>query len=392
MFNKKDINNLEWSVSSWRSAEYKKQMPIYTDENVLATVKNRLRDSVGLVSPEEVLSLKADLKEVGEGNAIIIQGGDCAEDINSSDPNRVTKTVETLKEMESVLSNFTGKKIIKIGRMAGQYAKPRSSDTEIQNGVELPSYRGDIINNIEFTKEARNPDPLLMEKAYNKSVETINLINKQLYVSHEALLLEYEESLVRKTDGGMMLASTHLPWIGDRTRSSKSAHVEFLRGVINPIGIKCGPATNLDDLVEIIKILNPTNEKGKIILIIRMGAGKVKECMSSIIAAISNNNLNVVWISDAVHGNGKKLENGFKTRYLSDIMQEIAEFTDICKTHKIYMGGIHLEMTGLDVTECIGGSCSENNIASRYETLCDPRLNREQCLRIANFLRDALKE
>jgi 3-deoxy-7-phosphoheptulonate synthase len=390
MSSKKNINNLNWSLSSWKEAEFKRQMPTYADENILNTVKNHLKNSNGLTSAEEILDLKENLRKVADGNAIIIQGGDCAEDMNSDDPDRILKTIEVLKKMENILLKSTGKSIVKIGRMAGQYAKPRSSDTENQNGVELPSYRGDIINNIEFTKEARNPNPLLMEKAYNKSIEAINLINKQLYVSHEALLLDYEESLVRDTDDGMILASTHLPWIGDRTRNSKSAHVEFLRGVVNPIGIKCGPATNLDDLVEIIKILNPSNEEGKIVLIIRMGAGKVKECMGNIIQTILNNNLNVIWMSDAVHGNGKKLENGFKTRYLSDIIQEINEFVSVCKSYKINIGGIHLEMTGLDVTECIGCSCNESNIASRYKTLCDPRLNEEQCLQIANFLCDVI--
>jgi 3-deoxy-7-phosphoheptulonate synthase len=232
-----------------------------------------------------------------------------------------------------------------------------------------------------------------MYKAYKQSASTINLIKKSnidLYVAHEALLLDYEESLVRENEKKTFLSSTHLPWIGDRTRNFESAHIEFLRGVANPIGVKCGPTTDLEDLVKIIRILNPENENGKIMLMIRMGNGNVEKFLPGIINAIEINKLNVLWVSDPMHGNGKKLSDGTKTRYYDDILGEIKSFFNVCKDCGVCIGGIHLEMTGLDVTECIGGFCDETNIKDRYETLCDPRLNREQSLSLAKELEDII--
>ena len=283
---------------------------------------------------------------------------------------------------DKVTSQKTGGEVIKIGRMAGQYAKPRSNKFETINGTTLPVYRGDIINSIEFTSKARKPNPELMLKVFNKSFETIKTIknaDNNFYTSHEALLLDYEESLIRQKDNIVYLSSTHFPWVGDRTRNSNSAHIEFLKGIANPISIKCGMNTNLDDLVKIINILNPKNEAGKISLTIRMGNKNINKFFPILIDTILKNKLNVLWISDPMHGNGK-IVNGKKTRYLLDIEDEINNFFSICKNNNIYPSGVHFEMTGKNITECIGLSVNESNLDQNYKTLCDPRLNAEQSL------------
>jgi 3-deoxy-7-phosphoheptulonate synthase len=375
--------DLNWSSGSWINAVLKKQMPIYNDQSKLKKVKDVLLAKKGLTTSDEIIALRRELVLVEQGKAIIIQGGDCAEDLQNMDKNAIDSTVDVIQKMENIMK----RRAIKIGRMAGQYAKPRSNDTEIKNGIELPSYKGDIINNIAFTSVAREPNPDLMLKCYQQAESTMSEINNRTYISHEALLLDYEETLIRETKDGILLTSTHLPWIGDRTRHIDSAHVEFLRGIINPIGIKIGATTDMEDLVKIIKVLNPVNEKGKIILTVRMGVGNVEENLPRLINAIQINKLNVIWVSDPMHGNGKKLNNGIKTRFLNDIENELLEFNAVCKKCVAINGGFHLEMTGMDIGECIGLSCNEENIGKKYYTLCDPRLNAEQCLNIANVLK-----
>lgn len=371
---------VSWNSSSWQKSSLKLQMPIYDDIEKLSSIKKELKDFDGLVDLDKILLLKKKLKSLEKNKGFLIIGGNCAETLNFD--NDTADTVRTIQEMASIISKKTGGEVIKIGRMAGQYAKPRSNEFETIDGTTLPIYRGDIINNINFTEESRKPNPELMIKAFNKSSETLKTIEKidgNFFTTHEALLLDYEESLVREKDDIIYLSSTHFPWIGDRTRNSNSAHVEFLRGIVNPISIKCGTNTDLDDLVKIIKLLNPENEAGKISLTVRMGNKNIEKYFPLLIDIILKNNLNVVWISDPMHGNGKKVD-GKKTRYLDDIEGEISKFFLICKNNGVYPSGVHLEMTGNDVTECIGLSVNENNLNQNYKTLCDPRLNREQSL------------
>ncbi len=478
----------DWNSSRWQKSQLKLQMPIYDDIEKLSSIKKELKDFDGLVDLDKILLLKKKLKSLEKNKGFLIIGGNCAETLNFD--NDTADTVRTIQEMASIISKKTGGEVIKIGRMAGQYAKPRSNEFETIDGTTLPIYRGDIINNINFTEESRKPNPELMIKAFNKSSETLKTIEKidgNFFTTHEALLLDYEESLVREKDDIIYLSSTHFPWIGDRTRNSNSAHVEFLRGIVNPISIKCGINTDLDDLVKIIKLLNPENEAGKISLTVRMGNKNIEKYFPILIKHILKNNLNVLWISDPMHGNGKKtygplpyrtyvnligksfleitkanelsakfqilLQNkpcamgacsqsqacrqgevcrrsgarykentsffnlfdlrqrisirlliknlnktrlfcincflqkssvrkrsGRKTRYLEDIEGEISKFFSICKNNSIYPSGVHLEMTGNDVTECIGLSVNKNNLNQNYKTLCDPRLNREQSL------------
>ncbi len=443
----------EWNLKSWRSKPIAQQ-PIYKDQKLLEKVEKELSKYPPLIFAQEVRSLKEKLASASRGEAFLLQGGDCAESFAEFNADNIRDFFKLFLQMSVVLTFAGGKPVVKVGRIAGQFAKPRSSDFEEIDGVKLPSYRGDIINSIEFSKEAREPDPYRMLRAYNQAAATQNLIRAfarggfadlhkvnnwnlgftaqssahkryqeitaqitqalnfmeacginskntptmnqtVLYSSHEALLLNYEEALTRKDSltGEWYDCSAHMLWIGDRTRQLDHAHVEFLRGVKNPIGVKAGPSMGEDELIELCDVLNPQNEEGRLNIIVRMGADKVKESLPKLIRAVKKEGKNVLWSCDPMHANTLKTADGFKTRAFDKILQEVKNFFDIHQAEGSYAGGIHLEMTGKDVTECIGGAqdIKEENLSSRYHTHCDPRLNANQALELAFLIADTLK-
>jgi len=443
-----------WSPSSWRNKPILQQ-PTYPSQDELNRVLSELKNCPPLVFAGEARSLKNQLANVANGKAFLLQGGDCAESFSEFHADNIKDSFKAMMQMAVVMTYAGGLPVVKVGRMAGQFAKPRSSNTEIINGVELDSYRGDIINSVEFTKDARTPDPQRMMKAYNQSSATLNLlrafasggladlhqvhqwtqnfahqgavtekyealaeeIGKSLkfmeacgvtsktyrtlretdfYTSHEALLLPYEEAFTRKdsiTDEWYD-TSAHMLWIGDRTRQLDGAHVEFLKGVKNPIGVKAGPSMDPEDLVKLCTTLNPENEAGRLNVIVRMGAGKVGDGLPALIKAVEREGLKVVWSCDPMHGNTIKSSNNYKTRPVDSILTEMKEFFQVHKAEGTFGGGVHLEMTGKNVTECIGGSftVTEEDLSSRYHTHCDPRLNADQSLELAFLIADSLKE
>lgn len=442
-----------WSRSSWREFPIKQQ-PIYPDQAALAAVEAQLRDYPPLVFAGEARNLKKALAEVCEGKAFLLQGGDCAESFSEFHARNIRDTFKVMMQMAVVMTFAGGVPVVKVGRLGGQFAKPRSSDTETIDGVTLPSYRGDIINGADFTAEARIPDPQRMVQAYNQSAATLNLLrafasggladlhqvhawnlgfvgqnemskkydelSRQIddslrfmaacgitsenyrtlretdfYTSHEALLLNYEEAFTRQDSltGEWYDVSSHMLWIGDRTRQIDGAHVEFMRGIQNPIGIKAGPSMDPDDLIKLCDILNPDNEAGRLNVIVRMGADKVAEGMPKLIRAIEREGKKVLWSCDPMHGN-TITSNGYKTRPVDAVLKEMKEFFQVHKAEGTYAGGVHLEMTGKDVTECLGGTfqITEENLKSRYHTHCDPRLNADQSLELAFLIADTLKE
>ena len=442
-----------WDKSSWRTKK-RHQMPEYKDPEELNKVENSLKSLPPLVFAGEVRNLKKDLAKVESGQAFLLQGGDCAESFEEFSADLIRDTFKVLLKMAVVLT-FGGKKpVIKIGRMAGQFAKPRSSDFEIINGQKLPSYRGDIINDIEPTIEHRLPKPERMLKAYTQSSSTLNLLRAfsqggfadisrvhswvlestkgqvgyqkffdlatnitnslefmsaagvnsensdslrkvDFYTSHEALLLEYEEALCRldSTTGLPVAGSGHMIWIGDRTRQIDGAHVEFCKGVQNPIGLKCGPSTDIDELIQLCKILNPENEPGRLTLITRFGSDLINDHLPRIIKSVKNAKLRVVWSCDPMHGNTIKSSNGYKTRPFEKILAEVKTFFRIHMSEGTFPGGVHVEMTGKDVTECTGGikSIDDEDLHSRYHTACDPRLNASQSLELAFLIAEELE-
>ena len=442
-----------WDKSSWRTKK-RRQMPEYKDSEELNKVENSLKTLPPLVFAGEVRNLKKDLAKVESGQAFLLQGGDCAESFEEFSADLIRDTFKVLLKMAVVLT-FGGKKpVIKIGRMAGQFAKPRSSDFEIINGQKLPSYRGDIINDIEPTIEHRLPKPERMLKAYTQSSSTLNLLRAfsqggfadisrvhswvlestkgqvgyqkffdlatkitnslefmsaagvnsensdslrkvDFYTSHEALLLEYEEALCRldSTTGLPVAGSGHMIWIGDRTRQIDGAHVEFCKGVQNPIGLKCGPSTDPDELIQLCKILNPENEPGRLTLITRFGSELISDHLPKIINSVKNAKLRVVWSCDPMHGNTIKSSNGYKTRPFEKILAEVKYFFKIHMSEGTFPGGVHVEMTGKDVTECTGGikSIDDEDLHSRYHTACDPRLNASQSLELAFLIAEELE-
>jgi len=442
-----------WDKSSWRTKK-RHQMPEYKDLEELNKVENSLKSLPPLVFAGEVRNLKKDLAKVESGQAFLLQGGDCAESFDEFSADLIRDTFKVLLKMAVVLT-FGGKKpIVKIGRMAGQFAKPRSSDFEIINGQKLPSYRGDIINDIEPTIEHRLPKPERMLKAYTQSSSTLNLLRAfsqggfadisrvhswvlestkgevgyqkffdlatkitnslefmsaagvnsensdslrkvDFYTSHEALLLEYEEALCRldSTTGLPVAGSGHMIWIGDRTRQIDGAHVEFCKGVQNPIGLKCGPSTDPDELIQLCKILNPENEPGRLTLITRFGSELISDHLPKIINSVKNAKLRVVWSCDPMHGNTIKSSNGYKTRPFEKILAEVKYFFKIHMSEGTFPGGVHVEMTGKDVTECTGGikSIDDEDLHSRYHTACDPRLNASQSLELAFLIAEELE-
>jgi len=442
-----------WSRSSWRDKPIKQQ-PTYPDQVRLKEVEEQLRNYPPLVFAGEARNLKKDLADVCEGKAFLLQGGDCAESFSEFHAHNIRDTFKVIMQMAVVMTFAGGVPVVKIGRLGGQFAKPRSSDMETIDGITLPSYRGDIINGVEFNEAARIPDPNRMIQAYNQSAATLNLLrafasggladlhqvhawnlgfvgqneltkkydelSRQIdnslrfmaacgitsdvsrtlretdfYTSHEALLLNYEEAFTRQDSltGEWYDVSSHMLWIGDRTRQLDGAHVEFMRGIQNPIGIKAGPSMDPDDLIRLCDVLNPNNEAGRLNVIVRMGADKVADGMPALIRAVEREGKKVVWSCDPMHGN-TITSNGYKTRPVDAVLKEMKEFFQVHKSEGTYAGGVHLEMTGKNVTECLGGSfeITSENLKSRYHTHCDPRLNADQSLELAFLIADTLRE
>ncbi len=442
-----------WTRRSWRDYPAK-QLPDYPDADRLAAVTDRLSGFPPLVFAGEARRLKARLAEVVDRRAFLLQGGDCAESFAEFRADSIRDTFRVMLQMAVVLTFAARVPVVKVGRVAGQFAKPRSSPTETVNGVELPIYRGDIVNDIAPTEEARVPDPERMVQAYMQAAATLNLLRafagggyadlhrvqswnldfangseeaekyKELarrisgavdfmdacglnpatetklrtveyYTSHEALLLPYEEALARvdSTTGQTVAGSGHMIWIGDRTRQPDGAHVEFARGVINPVGIKCGPSLEPDELIRLLDILNPEDEPGRVTLICRTGAGKVAEHLPAWIRAVEREGRKVVWSCDPMHGNTVKSESGYKTRPFENVLKEVREFFEVHAAEGTYAGGVHFEMTGQDVTECTGGlqQLTSADLSSRYHTACDPRLNASQALELAFLLSEELE-
>ena len=444
----------KWAPNSWRAKNIK-QVPVYTDPVALEAAENTLRSYPPLVFAGEARRLKSALAEAAEGRAFLMQGGDCAESFAEFHPDNIRDTFRVLLQMSVVLTFAAHCPVIKVGRLAGQFAKPRSEPTEKQGDVELPSYRGDSVNGIEFTPEARNPDPQRMVQAYNQSAATLNLLRAfaqggyadlhqvhrwtlgfvdqspagdrykdlterlndslafmaacgltsettpqiretDFYTSHEALLPAFEEAMTRvdSTSGDWYDTSAHMLWIGDRTRDPDDAHIEFLRGVGNPLGCKCGPTMDPDDLLRVINTLNPENEPGRLTLITRMGNEQVETYLPTLVRAVEREGRSVVWSCDPMHGNTIKADNGYKTRPFDRVRDEVERCFAVHKAEGTYLGGIHLELTGKNVTECVGGAqeITEAGLADRYHTHCDPRLNSDQSLELAFLIAEMLKD
>jgi len=442
----------KWQKNSWRELSISQQ-PVYSDKDLLKLVEDKIEKLPPLVFAGEVRSLKEKLKKVALGEAFLLQGGDCAESFSDFSANNLRDSFKVLLQMSAVLTYATSLPVVKIGRMAGQFAKPRSDDYEVKDGIKLPSYRGDIINDISFNEKSRTPNPNRLLDAYSQSAYALNLIRafasggfadlekvhnwnldfvkrstknkyfelansitdalnfmkacgfnkdnvpefKQVdfYTSHEALLLNYEQALTREDsfNGGWYDCSAHMLWIGERTRGLDEAHVEYMRGIENPIGIKIGPSVEEDYLIDLLNTLNPDNELGRVTLITRMGSNNIVKKLPSLIKKIKKSKKNVIWSCDPMHANTFKSSTGYKTRSFDKILNEIEAFFKVHHQENSFPGGIHLEITGLDVTECIGGSqkIKEENLSDRYHTHCDPRLNASQGLDLAFKLSDFLK-
>ncbi|MCC6948486.1 MAG: 3-deoxy-7-phosphoheptulonate synthase class II [Bradyrhizobiaceae bacterium] len=442
-----------WSPDSWRSKPIV-QVPEYPDPKALAEVEGQLASFPPLVFAGEARALKRSLARVGAGEAFLLQGGDCAESFAEHSANNIRDFFRVFLQMAVVLTFAGASPVVKVGRIAGQFAKPRSSPMEKRGDVELPAYRGDIVNDIAFTPEARIPDPRRMLSAYRQSAATLNLLRAfatggyanlsnahqwmlgfvkespqsaryealahritealdfmracgidpeshpemrttDFYTSHEALLLGFEQAMTRvdSTSGDWYDTSGHMIWIGDRTRQPDHAHVEFARGVKNPIGLKCGPSLKPDGLLRLLDILDPEREPGRITLICRFGAGKVGEHLPALIDTVRRAARPVVWSCDPMHGN-TVTANGYKTRRFEQIVQEVREFFGVHAAEGTHAGGIHLEMTGQAVTECTGGAraISDTDLNDRYHTVCDPRLNADQAIELAFLVADLLKK
>ncbi|WP_223421283.1 class II 3-deoxy-7-phosphoheptulonate synthase [Tateyamaria pelophila] len=441
----------DWTKSDWR-AKPRVQMPDYTDAAALNAVEAQLSKYPPLVFAGEARRLKQHLADAGRGNAFLLQGGDCAEAFDQFSADSIRDTFKVMLQMAMVLTYGAKVPVIKLGRMAGQFAKPRSAPTETINGLELPSYRGDIINDLAFTPESRIPAPEKMLQAYTQAAATLNLLRAfstggfadmhrvhswtlgfadgngaekyreiaeriqdtidfmaaagidadtthefstvEFYTSHESLLLEYEEALTRldSTSGKWLAGSGHMIWIGDRTRQPDGAHVEYARGVQNPIGLKCGPTMTSEDLKLLMAKLNPENEAGRLTLIARFGAGSVGEHLPRLINTVREEGAEVVWVCDAMHGNTIKSSSGYKTRPFESVLREVREFFGVHQSEGTVPAGVHFEMTGQDVTECTGGvrAVSDEDLSDRYHTACDPRLNASQSLELAFLVAEEL--
>ncbi|MBT6441139.1 MAG: 3-deoxy-7-phosphoheptulonate synthase class II [Alphaproteobacteria bacterium] len=443
-----------WNPDSWRSRPVEQQ-PDWPDATALADVETRLKGMPPLVFAGEARNLRARLADVCEGRAFLLQGGDCAESFAEFHADNIRDTFRVLLQMAVVLTYGAKLPVVKVGRLAGQYAKPRSAGTETIDGVELPSYRGDMINGMAFEAEARRPDPERLVQVYNQSAVTLNLIRAfaqggyadlnevhrwnmgfvgnspqgaryrdladrltetlefmaacgmtsktapqigetEFFTSHEALILGYEEALTRvdSTSGDWYDCSAHMLWIGDRTRQLDAAHVAFLQGVKNPIGLKTGPSMDPDELIKVIDVLNPDNEAGRLTLISRMGADRVADKLPALVRRVKDEGRKVVWACDPMHGNTIKSSTGYKTRPFDQILAEVRGFFAVHQAEGTYPGGVHFEMTGQDVTECLGGAqaITEESLQDRYHTHCDPRLNASQALELAFLIAEQLKD
>ena len=442
-----------WTKADWRKKP-RVQMPDYPNAAALGAIETQLAKYPPLVFAGEARKLRKALADVSEGRAFLLQGGDCAESFAEFSADNIRDTFKVILQMAIVLTWGAKVPVIKIGRVAGQFAKPRSAATETIDGVELPSYRGDIINGFDFTDAARVPDPGRMLQAYTQAAASLNLLRAfstggyadmhrvqswiagftdeddaqryrevatriqdamdfmaaagvtsdtvhamagvDFYTSHEALLLEYEEALCRidSTSGLPIAGSGHMIWIGDRTRQPDGAHVEFCRGVQNPIGLKCGPSLGADDLKVLMRRLNPQNEAGRLTLIARFGAGKVGDHLPRLVRAVEEEGAKVVWTCDPMHGNTIKAASGYKTRPFESVLREVREFFGVHKAEGTIPGGVHFEMTGKDVTECTGGvrAVTDEDLSDRYHTACDPRLNASQSLELAFLVAEELQD
>jgi 3-deoxy-7-phosphoheptulonate synthase len=442
----------EWTKSSWK--EYTAlQQPNWPDKAKLEKVLGDLALLPPLVFAGEIRALKEMLAKASKGDAFLLQGGDCSEDFSEVTAPNIRETLKVLLQMAVVMTYAGGKPAIKVGRIAGQFAKPRSADTETIDGVELPSYRGDMVNQVDFTEEARIPNPKYMLKGYYLAAATLNLLRAftrggfaalhrvqawnqefvvqspmgrsydrlakqidqaikfmntigiptdipqvnqtQFFTSHEALLLGYEEAMTRvdSTTGGWYDCSAHMLWIGERTRQVDGAHVEFLKGVLNPIGVKIGPDCDAENIKQLIEILNPENEAGRLTLITRMGIDNIETVLPPLLREIKKEGYHIVWSCDPMHANTYTSESGHKTRDFNDVLKEITRFFEIHWAEGTIPGGVHLEMTGKNVTECVGGARNivSEELHNRYDTSCDPRLNAEQSLEVAFQIADMIK-
>jgi 3-deoxy-7-phosphoheptulonate synthase len=444
----------KWRPESWRDKPVR-QIPDFPDGAALSAAEKTLRGYPPLVFAGEARSLRAALAEVGAGNAFLLQGGDCAESFAEFHPDNIRDMFRVILQMAVVLTFGAALPVVKVGRMAGQFAKPRTDETETQNGVTLPSYRGDMVNAMDFTAEARRPDPQRMVQGYNQSAATLNLLRAfaqggyadlhqvhrwtlsfiessphveryrdladrldetlafmaacgltsettpqiretSFYTSHEALLLGYEQAMTRvdSTTGDWYDTSAHMLWVGDRTRQPDGGHVEFLRGIRNPVGMKAGPSLAIDDFLKLIAALNPDNLPGRLTVIIRMGHDKVGDKLPPMIRAVQREGFNVVWSCDPMHGNTIKSSTGYKTRPFDRVLSEVKGFFEVHRAEGTHAGGVHLELTGQNVTECTGGAqaITDTALSDRYHTHCDPRLNASQALELAFLLAEYLKD
>ncbi len=443
-----------WTPSSWRSRPAKQIPTDYPDPRALADAEDRLRSMPPLVFAGEARRLKGLLGQVARGEAFLLQGGDCAESFREFHADNIRDTFRLILQMAVVLTFAGGKPVVKVGRLAGQFAKPRSETTETIAGVTLPSYRGDNVNGQDFDPVSRAPDPERLLKAYGQSASTLNLLRAyagggyadlynihnwtqgyvddsplgaryreltdkisealtfmsavgvtpethpdlkrvEVFTSHEALLLGFEEAMTRvDSQGGEWFdTSAHMLWIGERTRGLDDAHVEFMKGIKNPIGCKCGPTMEADELLRLIDVLNPDNEAGRLTVIGRFGSDKVEARLPALMRATARAGRHVVWSIDPMHGNTLKAANGYKTRPFDRILKEVRSFVEVAKAEGVHPGGLHLEMTGQNVTECLGGAraLAEDELSHRYHTHCDPRLNADQALELAFLVAENLK-
>ncbi len=442
-----------WTPDGWRGLPIRQQ-PDYPDVAARDAALDRIRELPPLVFAGEARRLRSALADVADGRAFLLQGGDCAESFAEFGADNIRDMFRLLMQMAAVMTFAAACPVVKVGRLAGQFAKPRSAPTEVREGVELPSYRGDIVNGMEFTAEARTADPARLLRGYHQSSATLNLLRAfarggyadlrrvhgwnlgfvsrtaqgeryadladrisealgfmeacgitgesvpalrevDFYTSHEALLLGFEEAMTRvdSTTGDWYDTSAHMLWIGDRTRQEDGAHVEFMRGICNPVGIKAGPTTEPDGLLRLIDALDPEGDPGRLTVIVRMGADKVGKHLPPLVRAVRREGRKVVWSCDPMHGNTVKSANGYKTRIFNGVLSEVRRFFDVHAAEGTYAGGVHLEMTGQDVTECLGGAqdITERSLADRYHTHCDPRLNASQALELAFLIADSLK-
>ena len=447
-----EAKSTKWSLSSWREKPIK-HVPHYADAGALARVEERLSDFPPLVFAGETRNLTASLAQVAEGKAFLLQGGDCAESFAELHPDNIIDTFRVILQMAVVLTFAAAMPVVKVGRIAGQFAKPRSEETEVRDGKTLTSYRGDSINGMEFDEVTRTPDPDRLLQSYSQSAATLNLLRAlahggfadlqnvhrwtlgfisgspagdryaalagrisetlefmtacgitpetvphlrsvDFYTSHEALLLWYEQAFTRADNNGEWFdTSAHFLWLGDRTRGIDDAHVEFARGIKNPLGLKCGPSLKADELIRLIDILNPENTPGRLTLICRFGAEKAAKLLPELVRTVKREGRSVVWSCDPMHGNTVKSATGYKTRVFESVLKEVQTFFDVHQSEGTHAGGIHLELTGQNVTECLGGAqaITEEDLFNRYHTHCDPRLNASQALELAFLIAEGLR-